>query len=733
MQDTIRLHIEGMNCGGCVASVEKALQNVDGACDVSVNLTAETATIRISKGSTNPAALIEAVRKAGYDASSERPTDQPTFAIAHGYEEKLRRQKQALVQALSTAVPIIGVHWLSEMLASGEVGGHVWPVAVQAILCTVLLFSTAGAPILVGGLRALIHKTSNMDLLISIGVTVAYLAGVISLLAAAHQPPHFHAVAMILTLVNLGKYLESRARRDAGASLIHLAQRVPATATLVTPDGTEQRPLDRIQVGDQLRVAQDMTIPVDGLIVDGRAAVDESTLTGESIPRAVDSGDEVFSGTTICDGILTIKATRVGSEAALGRIIHAVQQAQSGKTRMQRLADRVAGVFVPIVLAIALITFAVSLAAGLSWAEIVQRVVAVLVIACPCAMGLATPTAIMVATGTAAQFGILIRDAAAWESAGQITTLFTDKTGTLTTGRPRVKEIHDEPIDTKTTDANDVLQVAASADLHSQHPVAKAIVAEAHSRNLKLDTPTSFHSEAGSGVRAVVAGRNVLLGSVRFLESAGVDIGRLRQRLDQLARDGQSVVLLAMNGDVAGLISVSDEYRDEAASVIAELKELHISVVMITGDRAETAAVAAAHLGIESVESELSPDEKLQSVMSRQAQGACVGFVGDGVNDAPALAAADVGFTFSHVTDLAAGAADVTILHANLTRIPLAIRLAGQTVRVIKQNLVWAFAYNALALPLAAIGHVSPGIAAGAMAFSSISVVLNSLRLRRTR
>ncbi len=733
MQDTIRLHIEGMTCGGCVASVEKALQSVNGACDISVNLTAQTATVCVNNESANQSTLIQAVQNAGYDAHPQRPADQASFAMRHGYEEKLRQQKQALVHALSTSLPIIGVHWLSEILSSGDVGGHVWPVAIQAILCTVLLFSAAGAPILVGGLRALIHKTSNMDLLISLGVGVAYLAGVISLLTASHQPPHFHAVAMILTMINLGKYLENRARRDAGASLIQLAQRVPATATIVTAEGTEQRSLDRIQKGDHLQVAQDMAVPVDGIIVEGRAAVDESTLTGESMPRSLTPGDEIYSGTAICEGVIKIKATRVGSEAALGRIMQAVEEAQSGKTHMQRLADRIAGVFVPIVATIALITFAASLAAGLSWAEIAQRVVAVLVIACPCAMGLATPTAIMVATGTAAAFGILIRDAAAWESAGQITTLLTDKTGTLTTGRPRVKEIHDEPIDNKTTDAEDVLQVAASADMHSQHPVAKAIVAEAHARSLTLDPPTSYSSEAGSGVSAKVAGRNVLLGSMRFLESGGVDIQRVQQRLDQLAQDGQSVVLLAIEGVCAGLISVSDVFRDDAAGVIAELKQLRVPVVMITGDRAETAAVAAAHLGIESVESELSPDEKLKSVTSRQAQGACVGFVGDGVNDAPALAAADVGITFSHVTDLAAGAADVTIVHANLTRIPLAIRLARQTVRVIKQNLVWAFGYNALALPLAATGHVSPGIAAGAMAASSISVVLNSLRLRRTR
>jgi len=492
-REPIRLRIEGMTCGGCVARVERALQSVEGVAHARVNLTTQVAVIDFGGMMPDRQALIEAVRGAGYDADTYRVADAANSGLDRTHLEKLRQQKQALWQAVAVAGPVMALHWLAPMLQSHDGGGHVWPHAIQALLCTLLLFSSAAAPILVGGFRTIIHRSANMDLLISLGVCVAYVSGVVNLLRGGPDAAEFDAAAMILAFINLGRYLELRAKHDASTAMSALARRMPAMAQLVSADGIQEVRVERIKPGDHIRIPQDTVVPVDGRVVGGEGAVDESAVTGESMPRHRRVGDAVVAGSLVRDGLLTVEATRVGAESTMGRILRAVEEAQSGKTRMQRIADRVAGVFVPIVIFLAAVTLVgTHWPAGMDWATAIQRAVAVLVIACPCAMGLATPTAIMVASGAAALDGILIRDAAALEAAGRIDRLFLDKTGTLTTGSPTVQEVI-----AWVREGDDMLRLAASAEQFSQHPLARAIVTEAKRLSLALVEPGEFENRAG--------------------------------------------------------------------------------------------------------------------------------------------------------------------------------------------------------------------------------------------
>ena len=750
-REPIRLRIEGMTCGGCVARVERALQSVEGVVHAHVNLTTQIAAIDSGGMPPDRQALIEAVRAAGYDADAYRAGDAATSGLDRTHSEKLRQQKQALWQAIAVAGPVMALHWLAPTLQSHEGGGHVWPHALQALLCTLLFFSSAAAPILAGGLRAIIHHSPNMDLLISLGVSVAYVSGVVNLLRGGPDAAEFDAAAMILAFINLGRYLELRAKHNATTAISALARRMPAMAQLVTADGIQEVRVERLKPGDHLRIAQDTVVPVDGCVITGEGAVDESAVTGESMPRHHGVGDAVVAGSLVREGLLTVEATRVGAESTMGRIIRAVEEAQSGKTRMQRIADRVAGVFVPIVIFLAAVTLVgTNWWTGSDWATAVQRAVAVLVIACPCAMGLATPTAVMVAAGVAALDGILIRDAAALEAAGRIDHLFLDKTGTLTTGAPSVHEVI-----AVAREGDDVLRLAASAEQFSQHPLARAVVTEAKRRGLPLVEASQFESRPEHGVRALINGRTVHVGSVSYVEHVLNPLsppgGEGRERglsgallqADGIGRDsliepvrrftarGQTVALVAVDGRCVGAISLADTLRPHAREAVDSLRRLGVSVAMLTGDHRAAAEAVADKVGITEIHAEMTPESKLAEIHRCRQAGQRVGVVGDGINDAPALAAADVGVTFGSATDVALGAADITIVHDRLDRLPEIITLARCSVRVIKQNLFWAFFYNLAAIPLAATGRVSPGIAAAAMMFSSISVVLNSLRLRR--
>ena len=721
-----------------MARIEQTLGASPGVRQVRVNLATTLASVEVDAadvtvGRVTVGQLIEAVRQVGYDAERVRPGSQTQTGLDETQMANLRAHKQAIIHSVGLGLPVIALFWLAPVVQGRDSASHIWPQAIQALLMLVLLASAAGAPILAGGFRAIVHRSPNMDLLVSLGVSVAVFSGLAGVFFAQIDAAHFHAAAMILIFINVGRYLETRAKKDASGAIAALVRRLPRTAQLETDDGIKTVRLESVKQGDRLRVAQDTVVPVDGRVLDGEAAVDESSVTGESVPLHRSTGDDVRAGSIVREGLLTIEATRVGEDSTMGRIIRAVEEAQSGKTRMQRLADRVAGVFVPIVILLAMLTFGACLLAELPAGAAVSRAIAVLVIACPCAMGLATPTAVLVATGTAALDGILVRDAAALEAAGQVDVVLLDKTGTLTTGMPVVKEVFDEPIGPATLDDKEVLRLAASAEQFSQHPLAKAIVAKAKERGLTLLDPDSYESRAGLGVTARMEGRTIRVGSTAFLSDAGIDTEAVRERAERLADDGQTVVLLAVENECAGVIGLTDQVRPEAPQAVDRLARLGVATAMITGDHARTATAVAASTGIAEVHAEMTPESKLADVESRRKGGQRVAFVGDGINDAPALAAADVGITFATATDVAIGAADIAILHHDLNRIPAVIELARRSVRIIKQNLFWAFFYNVCAIPLAATGRISPGVAAAAMMFSSISVVLNSLRLRNAK
>jgi len=711
-----------MSCASCVSRVEAALGRVDGVAGARVNLATEVATIEHDAETAPRASLIDAVRNAGYDAETFRSGGAAITGLERTTEAKAHQQKQAFAQALGLAVPILALHWLAPVLQGSEHGGGVWPCAIEALLCSMMVFSSAGGPILVGAFRALVCRTPNMDLLVGLGVTVAYGASLVALLRAHPADAHFHAIAMILTFINLGRYLETRARREASSAVAALARRMPAKAQLVTPDGIQEVPVDRVNRGDRVRVAEQTVIPVDGTIVEGEAAIDTSAVTGESEPAHRVVGEAVQAGCAVVEGMITLEATHVGADSTMGRIIRIVEEAQSGKTELQRIADRFAGVFVPIVIGLAVAALVLNGFIGSGgWSVALVRAVAVLVIACPCAMGLATPTAVLVATGTAALHGILVRDAAALERSGRAHSICFDKTGTLTLGRPRIGAIHLSAGFTQ----DRLLATAASAEQFAQHPVARVIVREAQQRGLELGEPAAFKTHVGRGVEATLGNDHVVVGKASLLADDGIDTGSA-----DLTTGFLTIVHVGIGGQYAGRIELFDEIRPEARQALDDLKKRRLPATMLTGDRDESAKRAAAALGGIGYRAELSPEDKVALLRETSSTSAPTLFVGDGINDAPALAAADVGVTLASATDIATKTADVTIVHGGLDRIPILIDLSRRTVRIIRQNLGWAFFYNLAALPLAATGRVNPGLAAALMMFSSISVVLNSLRLR---
>jgi len=761
--------IEGMTCGGCAARVEKALASVPGVSEARVNFSAETASVDVVDGGPNGAELVRAVRSAGYEAEPLRQGASAAAALQKTQHARLTQRRQALVTGIGLALPILALEWAGPALSSPQPGRHLWWRGIQALLCVMLMRSPAGAPILVGGVRALYFRVPNMDLLITLGVGAAFGGGFASFFMGGLDAFHFHAVAMILAFINVGRYLETRARSAAGRGVAGLSAAVPGTAMRVDGAEVTSVPVETLKPGDLVRVVEDAVIPVDGRVVSGAAAVDEAALTGESVPRRRQVGDDVRAGTTVREGSINVEARVVGAQTAVGRIVSAVERALSQKTRMQRLADQVAGAFVPAVVVVAAATFVYWLLfpspAHVAATHALRAAISVLVIACPCAMGLATPTAVMVATAAAAARGMLFKDPAALERAGGIGCVLFDKTGTLTTGRPVVTDIvsvhgvplaaaeHFSSVSNSATRPEKremaLLGVAASAEQFSQHPFARAIVAHARQRGAEVVTPERFQSRAGAGVRATVGAQDVVVGSASWLGEAGIDTAPARPRTSALADQGKSVVWIGLDGRVAGLLALRDALRPHAADAARQLRTLGVDVAILTGDQRTTAQAVALEAGMPEVFAELSPARKAQIVEERRAgrgraasrtrgagfpagrPGGGVAFVGDGINDAPALAAADLGVTLAGGTDLAAGAADVTLMHDDLRRVAEMILLSRRSVRVIKQNLFWAFFYNFAALPLAAAGHVPPAVAAAAMMTSSITVVLNSLRLRK--
>lgn len=724
------LKIEGMSCAACAARVEKGLSKLPGVEKVNVNLATEIATVEYQPAQLGIEDLVGAVTRVGYGArplSSTRPDT--------GEEDEpgeLRQRKRLLVFSAVLSFPFIIM--MFGHLFGMAVPGWLTSFTTQLLLATPIQF-IAGFPFYRGAYTALRNGSANMDVLVVLGTSAAYLYSVGAAYFTRHPHLYFEVSALLITLILLGKYLESLAKGRTSEAIRKLIGLQPKTARVIRGGEEMEVPVTEVAVGDTVIVRPGERIPVDGKVVEGYSAVDESMLTGESVPVDKQTGDSVSGATVNKFGVLKVKATRVGRDTVLAQIIRVVEEAQGSKAPIQRLADVVAGYFVPVVVAIAAATFAVwywGIDAG-NFSRALLNATAVLVIACPCAMGLATPTSIMVGTGRGAENGILIRGGEHLERTHRINTVVLDKTGTITTGELQVTDMI--TAERYANQKNQLLNWAAQVEKQSEHPVAQAIVRGALERvpGLTVAEPTEFTAVPGKGVRAVLEGKKILIGTRRFLQEEGVDLKPLLPMVDEMEAEGKTTVLMAVDQVLAAALAVADTVKEHSAEAIQELRNLGIEVWMITGDNRRTAAAIAGQVGIDNVLAEVLPEDKAREVQRLRDKGRIVAMVGDGINDAPALAMADVGIAMGTGTDVAMEAADITLMRGDLRAIVTAIRLSKATMRNIKQNLFWAFVYNTVGIPLAAAGLLSPVLAGGAMALSSVSVVSNALRLKRVR
>ena len=740
--DELTLGVRGMTCAGCVSRVEKALQGAPGVISASVNLATERAAVRFTAGSVTAAQLKAAIRDAGYeplDLAIDKPDAEHD---AHEHERLALRLR--LLTAAALAIPLLILEmgpmlvpafgaWLQDVLPPN--GVHL----IAFVLASAVQFGP-GRRFYRAGWAAVRHRSPDMNTLVALGTSAAYGYSVVATFLPSVLPEgtahvYYEAAAAIITLVLLGKYLEAVAKGRTSEAIRRLTRLQPKTALVVRDGKNVSTSIDEVVPGDVIRVRPGERIPVDGVVAEGSSFVDESMITGEPVPVEKAEGAEVVGGTVNGTGSFTFEATRVGAETVLAQIIKLVEEAQASKPAIQALADRVVAVFVPVVLAIATVTFMVWLIVGPEPALPLALVaaVSVLIIACPCAMGLATPTSIMVGSGKAAELGILFRRGEALQTLQEVDVIALDKTGTLTEGRPKLTDL-------KTAegfDENDVLIVVASAERSSEHPIAKALTAAAEVRGLTLLEASDFEAVPGYGVQATVEGQLVEIGAARFMERLGIDASPFADDAEQLANDGKSPLYAAIDGQLAAILAVADPIRPTTKTAIDALHKQGLRVAMITGDARGTAEAVARRVGIDTVHAEVLPDGKAETIRSLQNDGQRVAFVGDGINDAPALAQADVGVAIGTGTDVAIETADVVLMSGDLQGVPNALALSKAVMRNIRQNLFWAFAYNAALIPVAAgvlyplTGQlISPIWAAAAMGLSSVFVLTNALRLR---
>ena len=719
--------IDGMTCVACAARIEKALNKLEGVQQAAVNFASETARVRYLPGLVAPGQLAGAIRKAGYGANErvEANAEQEKARRAAAYRAELR----LLWVSIALSLPLLA----GMFTMFGDVHNELLPRWLQLALATPVQF-WIGRRFYVGGWNALRGGGANMDVLIALGTSMAYgLSAIVTLAGLEHEHVYFEASAVIITLVLLGKLLEARAKLGTSAAIEALIRLQPKTARVERDGALQDVPVASMQVGEVFVVRAGESIPVDGLVESGDSAADESMLTGESLPVHKRAGDKVYAGTLNQQGLLRCRAEGVGAATMLAGIIRLVREAQGTKAPIQRLADRVAGVFVPVVVAISALTFALWWGIGGELAPALVNAVAVLVIACPCALGLATPTAIMVGTGRGAQVGVLVKNAVALERAEKIRTLIVDKTGTLTEGRPVVTDVVAEA----GFSARDLIAAAASLESGSAHPLAHAVVEYAEQRAIAPTALRDFQSVTGKGVQALLdvpalgGEQTLLLGAPEFLAASGMAIDAAA--IGPLVEQGKTVIAVGGAGRVLGYLAIADKLRPSSREAVARLKDMGIDVVMLTGDNAATAKAIAAAAGVSSYRAQVLPGEKAAAVAEFKTDGQVVGMVGDGVNDAPALAAADVSFAIGAGSDAALEAADIALMRSDLNSVVDAISLSRATLGKIRQNLFFAFIYNVLGIPLAAAGMLNPVIAGAAMALSSVSVVSNSLLLRRWR
>ncbi len=732
MQNEIRLSIAGMSCAGCVAAVEKTLREVPGVEEASVNFAEHTAVV---KGDVSARQLVEAVRAAGYDAAELRGIDDGSEREAAERAQYRRLLQRAAVAAV-VGFPLF-IAGLLGLLPDIENGRAFWFVTGLATL-GVLIF--AGGHFFTGAWKAFRHHDANMDTLIALGTGSAWLYSMAVLIWPDAVPSlarhaYFEAAAIIIAFINFGSAMELRARGRTSEAIRKLVGLQPRTARVVR-DGREQDvPIEQVGLDETIRVRPGERIPVDGVILEGRSSVDESMLTGEPLPVEKGPGDEVVAGTINGRGTFLFKSTRIGADTVLAQIIEMVRNAQASKPAIARLVDKVAGVFVPTVMIIAVLAFLAwyNLAPDLGLGYAVTATMTVLIIACPCALGLATPISIMVGVGRAAEMGILIRNGDALQQVGRLTTVILDKTGTVTEGRPQVTDV----VPAGETDEATLLGLAASLEAVSEHPLAAAVTAAAEARGVAVQPVEGFEAHTGRGVTGEVAGQPVAFGNGALMKARGVDVSPLQARADELAALGRTPMFLAVGETLLGVVAVADPVKPDSQAAIGRLHRLGLRVVMLTGDARATAEAVARQVGIDEVVAEVHPEEKDRVVAERQARGEVVAMVGDGINDAPALARADVGLAIGTGTDIAIESADITLMGGSLHGVADAIALSRATVRNIKQNLFGAFVYNVIGIPVAAGAlypvtgmMLSPIIAGAAMAASSVTVVSNANRLR---
>jgi Cu+-exporting ATPase len=743
----ITLTIEGMNCASCVSHVQKAAKSVPGVEECRVNLAGGTAAVTLDSAATTPQAVADAIADAGYPATAESAAGD-RGRRDHPHHDHSEIWFRRAIAGLVLWLPLELTHWIMRLMSDHEQAWMIWASLATSTVAIVYV----GRGFYASAWRALRRWTSNMDTLIAMGATVAYGYSLIALAGrwlGFWGPPkaiYLMESTGLLALISTGHWLEARARDSAGNAIRQLMTLAPPTALRLDDSQTPgEIPVADVHLGDRLLVRPGDRVPVDGVILAGRSAVDESMITGEPLPVVRDVGDEVVGGTINTDGRLTIKATRVGSHTALAQIVRLVETAQSAKPPVQQLADRIAAVFVPAVLAIALATaigwygFGVwhHWPAAVTWAMLANAVCSVLIIACPCALGLALPAAIMVGAGSGARRGILIRDIDALQRAEKIDTVVLDKTGTVTEGRPTVSSI----IASDGVSSLALLSLAASAEQFSAHPLAKAIVAKARSENATLFEPKSFTSRPGLGVVAEMDGKTLVIGNAALLAEHGLSASPPALSLSKgHAPDTATIVFIAEieNGTVRhlGSIAFSDAIKPESKAAISDLHRMKLRILLLTGDTAASADAVAREVGIDQVQAQVKPGEKARFVRdlqeaARNGAKSVVAMVGDGINDAPALATADLGIAIGSGSDVAKETGGIVLVGGNLHGVADAIRLSRATMRIIRQNLFFAFAYNVLAIPLAAFGLLNPLIAAAAMALSDITVIGNALRLRR--
>jgi Cu+-exporting ATPase len=741
---TVDIPVTGMTCVNCAASVERALQHsLPGVVSAAVNFATESAHVTYVPGLATIENMVAAIEKAGYGAVPPDAAGDGEDAELAARNREIREQTRKFWVGLIFAAPVFLLSMGRDVGLFGPWSHAPWVNWLFLGLATPVQFYT-GWDYYRGGWKSIRNGSANMDVLVAMGSSVAYaysLAVLLFPVLGSHV--YFETSAVIITLIKLGKMLEARSKGRTGGAIRRLMGLRPKTATVLRDGQRVEVPVSRVRVGDRVVLRPGESVPVDGVIREGESSVDESMLTGEPIPVDKGPGDPVAGGTVNGEGLLTYEATRLGKDSAIARIIRLVQQAQGSKAPIQALADRVAAVFVPGVIAVAALTFVLWWVLGGEFVPAMIRMTAVLVIACPCALGLATPTAIMVGTGIGAEQGILFKSSEALESATRISAVVMDKTGTLTLGRPSVTDVI--PLGSYLEDENEFLRAAASLESGSEHPLGKAVVREAGNRGLTLSTPGRFKASGGSGVQGVIDGRAAMAGRPAWLTGLSIDISGASDRIRALRQEGKTVVAVSVDGGIAGLIALADTVRPESGDAVERLRRMGMRVIMLTGDNAQTAAAIASRLHMDEVAAEVRPEEKAEKIREFQTRGERVAMVGDGINDAPALAQADVGIAIGTGTDVAIESGDVILAAGVVTGIPKAIELSRATMRTVRQNLLWAFFYNVILIPVAAgalqpfeslpdvLRQLHPMLAAGAMALSSITVVGNSLRLRRVR